>query len=79
MTRQSARLQAKSDTKTKTISKPETPSTKKHDGTKQKVKPVKAEDENSLDMCLLLDCTASMGTWIERSKDTLKEIITNVK
>jgi hypothetical protein len=32
-----------------------------------------------LDLCLLLDCTRSMNTWIERSKDTLKEIIDNVR
>lgn len=48
-------------------------------GKKGKVKPVVAADENSLDVLLLLDCTASMGSWIERSKDTLKGIIENVK
>merc|ERR1712013_479335 len=32
-----------------------------------------------LDLCLVLDCTASMGSWIQRSKDTLKTIIENVK
>ena len=32
-----------------------------------------------LDLCLILDCTASMGSWIERSKDTLKQIIDSVK
>jgi len=32
-----------------------------------------------LDLCLLLDCTASMSSWIQRSKDTLKVIIDNVK
>ena len=32
-----------------------------------------------LDLCLLMDCTSSMQVWIERSKDTLKDIITNVK
>lgn len=35
--------------------------------------------EKSLDLCLILDCTASMGSWIERSKDTLKQIIDSVK
>ena len=30
-----------------------------------------------LELCLLLDCTASMSSWIERSKNTLKEIIRN--
>ncbi len=33
----------------------------------------------TLDLCLLLDCTGSMGAWIQRSKDTLKVIIDNVK
>ena len=32
-----------------------------------------------LDLCLLMDCTASMSSWIERSKVTLKEIIDTVK
>ena len=32
-----------------------------------------------LDLCLLLDCTGSMASWIERSKDTLGEIIDTVK
>jgi hypothetical protein len=32
-----------------------------------------------LELCLLLDCTGSMGSWIERSKTTLKEIIHSVK
>jgi hypothetical protein len=29
----------------------------------------------SLEVCLLMDCTGSMGSWIERSKNTLKGII----
>jgi hypothetical protein len=33
----------------------------------------------SLEVCLLLDCTASMSSWIQRSKDTLAGIIQNVK
>jgi len=32
-----------------------------------------------LELCLLLDCTGSMGSWIQRSKDTLKQIIQSVK
>ena len=32
-----------------------------------------------LDLCLLMDCTGSMGSWIELSKVTLKEIIDAVK
>jgi hypothetical protein len=37
------------------------------------------EQKQVLDLCLLMDCTSSMQIWIERSKDTLKEIINNVK
>ena len=33
----------------------------------------------TLDLCLILDCTASMGAWIQRSKETLKDIIDKVK
>ena len=36
-------------------------------------------NSNILELCLLLDCTGSMGSWIQRSKDTLKEIIHSVK
>jgi Mg-chelatase subunit ChlD len=36
-------------------------------------------EKKSLDLCLLLDCTGSMASWIERSKNTLKEIIDNVR
>ena len=32
-----------------------------------------------LDLFLILDCTASMHSWIQRSKDTLKQIIDHVK
>ena len=49
---------------------------------KQPVAPKKTaksrEGEKSLDLCLILDCTSSMGAWIERSKDTLHEIIDHV-
>ena len=38
-----------------------------------------AGSEKTLDLCLILDCTASMGSWIVRSKDTLKMIIDQVK
>ena len=38
-----------------------------------------ASTPKALDLCLILDCTGSMYSWIQRSKDTLKEIITNVK
>jgi hypothetical protein len=36
-------------------------------------------NSNILELCLLLDCTGSMGSWIQRSKDTLKQIIEQVK
>ena len=49
---------------------------------KQPVAPKKTaksrEGQKSLDLCLILDCTSSMGAWIERSKNTLKEIIDHV-
>ena len=38
-----------------------------------------APSGNYLDLCLLLDCTASMGSWIERAKTTLRQIIDQVK
>ena len=42
---------------------------------------VKRKDSKrkTLDLCLILDCTSSMGMWIERSKDTLHSIIDHVK
>lgn len=58
---------------------------------KEPVAPVKApalsrsasktakSSNKTLDLCLLLDCTGSMSSWIQRSKDTLREIIDNVK
>jgi hypothetical protein len=33
----------------------------------------------TLDMCVLMDCTSSMQEWIERSKETLHEIINNTR
>ena len=38
-----------------------------------------ATAQQKLDLCLLLDCTGSMGAWIQRSKDTLRDIIDGVK
>ena len=38
-----------------------------------------ADKDQTLDLCLLMDCTSSMSSWIARSKDTLKEIIDTVK
>jgi hypothetical protein len=37
-----------------------------------------ASEGKVLDLALLMDCTASMASWIERSKTTLKTIIDNV-
>ena len=39
----------------------------------------KSTTQQKLDLCLLLDCTGSMGAWIQRSKDTLRDIIDGVK
>lgn len=63
--------------------KPTTTTTKKTAEPKTKAikkAPKKAtkEDKDSrptLDLCLILDCTSSMQVWIERSKDSLHEII----
>lgn len=38
-----------------------------------------SDGKKTLEMCLLCDCTGSMASWIERSKDTLAGIIKNVK
>ena len=43
------------------------------------IKESKASNEKTLDLCLILDCTGSMGSWIERAKDTLKTIVDQVK
>lgn len=37
-----------------------------------------ATDEPVLELGLLLDCTSSMSSWIQKAKDTLKQIIDNV-
>ena len=39
----------------------------------------KSSGSKSLDLCLILDCTGSMYSWIQRSKDTLHKIIDHVK
>ena len=36
------------------------------------------EGQKFLELALLLDCTGSMASWIERAKTTLQEIIENV-
>lgn len=73
MTKSSSTKTTQIDTKTKTITKPA-----------KAVKTTKAakggnESKQRLDLCLLLDCTSSMQEWIERAKNTLHEIINNVK
>lgn len=56
------------------------PSLKKEASKKVDKEEKKADGGNKiLDLCLLLDCTGSMASWIQRSKDTLNEIITSVK
>ena len=37
-----------------------------------------AEADPTLELGLLLDCTASMGSWIKKAKETIHEIIDNV-
>ena len=46
---------------------------------KENEKTAAADKDQTLDLCLLMDCTSSMSSWIARSKDTLKEIIDTVK
>ena len=36
---------------------------------------VNNDSKKALDLCLLMDCTGSMSSWIERSKSQLKAII----
>ena len=43
------------------------------------IKETKASFEKTLDICLILECTGSMGSWIERVEDTLKTIVDEVK
>ena len=38
----------------------------------------KGSGQKVLELGLLLDCTSSMGSWIERAKKTLQEIIEDV-
>jgi hypothetical protein len=67
-----------------TIAEPPAPVLSRAASKKDMVEPklakkVSAKTDRVLDLCLLLDCTGSMASWIKRSKDTLKEIIDNVK
>ena len=58
--------------KTKSITKPKT-------AYKSKSKSTDTSKGPTLDLCLLMDITSSMQEWIERSKETLHEIINNIK
>ena len=53
------------------------------EATKKQVRPkrnaITREGAKTLDLCLILDCTGSMSSWIQRSKNTLREIIDHVK
>lgn len=33
---------------------------------------------DTLELCLIIDCTGSMGSWIQRAKDSLIDIINNI-
>ena len=57
--------------KTKSIVKPKTTKTSKSTDTPNK--------DPCLELCLLMDITSSMQEWIQRSKETLHEIINNIK
>lgn len=74
MTKTSTTKTVQIDTKTKAIAKPSKVTTKTTKATK-----AAQDDKQRLDLCLLMDCTSSMQEWIERSKETLHEIINNVK
>ena len=46
---------------------------------KRNAKTVSRGGSKFLDLCLILDCTGSMYSWIQRSKDTLHQIIDSVR
>ncbi len=89
--RKSARFAKTSDVKKVTVTKAtkKAPVVKKVNAKSNKPVPKKTErsttaKENTssaktLEVCLLLDETGSMASWIQRSKETLKGIIENVK
>jgi hypothetical protein len=56
---------------------PKVKAAKKGKDTKVDVTATNSTDK-LLEVCLILDCTASMSSWIERSKNTLKGIIKSV-
>ena len=63
----------------KTISKKESEvKLSKQNSKAEKKETKKNGDSKLLELGLLLDCTSSMGSWIERAKKTLIDIIKNV-
>jgi len=62
--------------KTKAIAKSVTKKTRK---SASKTDVAATNSKRTLDLCLLMDCTSSMQEWIERSKETLHDIINNIK
>ena len=80
-TNSKATIASKAEPKSKAIKKESAPA--KVEAAKKAV--VKKEQEKAdkalkyLDLGLLLDCTGSMYSWIQRAKDTLIQIIDNVK
>ena len=66
--------------KSSKVEDPEPPKLgKRKNSAQQPVAPKKAKGADKyLDLALLMDCTASMYSWIDRSKTTLKTIIDNV-
>ena len=67
----------KSPPKTKAIKKE--PKSKPVDTKKKRATGKEVDGKQFLDLGLLLDCTGSMASWITRAKETLKEIVDNVK
>ena len=89
--RKSTRISKTADTKKVTVTKAmkKAPVVKKVNAKSNKPEPKKKErsttasekttQAKTLEVCLLLDETGSMSSWIQRSKETLKGIIENVK
>ena len=66
----------KQTTTTKATAAPKTKAIKKAPKeAPQTANKVENDTRPTLDLCLILDCTSSMQVWIERSKDSLHEII----
>ena len=64
---------------TKKVVEPKKTATAKKTKDAAKVDTKPGDSKKVLEVCLLLDCTGSMGSWIDRSKDTLAQILTNIK